>query len=194
MVKNPLQCRRLGFGPWVTWRREWLRTPVFLPRESHGWRSLVGYSPYGGKELNMTEQLSTHKHRHTQVLLGTENMEIGKKKHGPALMRCRVLNCFSLCPTLCYPMDCSPPGSSVHGILKAGILESVAMPSSWGSSRPRDWTCISYVSCIGRQVLYHQRHLGILNFSLLNISIEQINYKIPLKKIMRVSTEDYEIL
>ena len=51
MVKNPLQCRRLGFGPWVTWRREWLRTPVFLPRESHGWRSLVGYSPRGHKRV-----------------------------------------------------------------------------------------------------------------------------------------------
>ena len=42
------------------------------------------------------------------------------------------------CPTVCDPMDCSPPGSSVHGILQAGILESVAMPSSGGSSQPRD--------------------------------------------------------
>ena len=44
-------------------------------------------------------------------------------------------------------MDCSPPGSSVHGILQARILEWVAMPSSRGSSRPRDWT---QVSCIAR--------------------------------------------
>ena len=41
------------------------------------------------------------------------------------------------------PMDCSPPGSSVHGILQARILEWVAMPSSRGSSPPRDQTCIS---------------------------------------------------
>ena len=41
------------------------------------------------------------------------------------------------CPTLCDPMDCSPPGSSVHGILQARILEWVAVPSSWGSSQPR---------------------------------------------------------
>ena len=41
-------------------------------------------------------------------------------------------------PTLCNPMDCSPPGSSVHGILQARILEWVAMPSSRGSSQPRD--------------------------------------------------------
>ena len=42
------------------------------------------------------------------------------------------------CPTLCDPRDCSPPGSSVPGILQARIPEWVAMPSSRGSSRPRD--------------------------------------------------------
>ena len=42
------------------------------------------------------------------------------------------------CPTLCNPMDCSLPGPSVHGILQARILEWVAMPSSRGSSQPRD--------------------------------------------------------
>ena len=59
------------------------------------------------------------------------------------------------CPTLCDPTVCSPSGSSVHGILQARILEWVAMPSSKGSSWPRDRTCISYASCIGRRVLYH---------------------------------------
>ena len=52
-------------------------------------------------------------------------------------------------------MDCSPPGSSVHGILQVRILEWVAMPSPRESSQPRAWTLISYVSCIGRQILYH---------------------------------------
>ena len=47
---------------------------------------------------------------------------------------------------------CNPPGSSVRGILQARVLEWVAMPSSRGSSRPRDQTCIS---CIDRQILYH---------------------------------------
>ena len=46
------------------------------------------------------------------------------------------------------PMDCSPAGFSVHGILQARILEWVAMPFSRGSSWPRDWTCISCSSCI----------------------------------------------
>ena len=44
------------------------------------------------------------------------------------------------CPTLCGPTDYSPP---VHGILQARILEWVAIPFSWGSSWPRDWTCVS---------------------------------------------------
>ena len=52
--------------------------------------------------------------------------------------------------TLCNAMDCSPPGSSVHGILQARILEWVAMPSSRGSSQPWDRTCTSYVSCTDR--------------------------------------------
>ena len=57
---------------------------------------------------------------------------------------------LQLCPTLC---DRSLPGSCVHWILQARILEWVAMPSSRGSSQPRDQTCVSYISCIGRQVL-----------------------------------------
>ena len=47
------------------------------------------------------------------------------------------------CPTLCHSLDCSLPGSSVHGILQARILEWVAMPFSRGSSRPRNWTQVS---------------------------------------------------
>ena len=51
-----------------------------------------------------------------------------------------------LCPILCDPMDCSLPGSSVLGILQARILEWVAMPSSMGSSQPRDRTQVSHTA------------------------------------------------
>ena len=54
----------------------------------------------------------------------------------------------------------SPPGSSLHGILQARILEWVAMPSSRASSQPRDWTHVSYISCTGRQIRYQMHHLG----------------------------------
>ena len=58
-------------------------------------------------------------------------------------------------------MGCSPPGSSVHGLLQASILEWVAMPSSRGSFWPRDGTQVSCVSCIDRRVPYHERHLAV---------------------------------
>ena len=48
--------------------------------------------------------------------------------------------------TLCDSMDCSPPGSSVHGILQARTLEWIAIPFSRGSSWPRDWTQVSYIA------------------------------------------------
>ena len=54
------------------------------------------------------------------------------------------------CVSLCDPMNCSPEGSSVHGILQARILKWVAISSSKGSSQPKDWTHVSYVSCSGR--------------------------------------------
>ena len=55
---NATDNKRCGFDPWVEkmpWRRAWQPTLVFLPGESHGQRSLAGYSPYGGKESDMTE-------------------------------------------------------------------------------------------------------------------------------------------
>ena len=62
MVKNATanagDIKRLGFDPWVgktPWKREWHPTPVFLPGESHGQRSLVNYSPWGHKESDTTE-------------------------------------------------------------------------------------------------------------------------------------------
>ena len=66
-----------------------------------------------------------------------------------ALHMCLCAKSLQLCPTLCGPMHCHLPDHSVHGILQAKILEWVAMPSSRGSSRPRDRTCISFISCIG---------------------------------------------
>ena len=77
--------------------------------------------------------------------------------------------------TLCQTMDCSLPGSSVHGILQ----EWVAMPSSRGSSLSRDQTRASYISCIGRQVLFHWHHLGnpLHSTDSLNILMIKINEK-----------------
>ena len=70
--ESTCQCRRfrrLGFDPCVRkipWRRKWQPTPVFLPEESHGQRSLEGYSPWGGKEQT---QLSTHTFCYYDIIL-----------------------------------------------------------------------------------------------------------------------------
>ena len=67
--ESACQCRRhkrCGFDSWVrkiSWKREWLPTPVFLPKESHGQRSLVGYNPQGCKESDMTKAT-----QHTQAI------------------------------------------------------------------------------------------------------------------------------
>ena len=64
------------------------------------------------------------------------------------LLNCRCAQLLSHVQLFCNPIGCSPPGSSVHGILQARILEWVATPSSRGSSQPRDRTHSSWISSI----------------------------------------------
>ena len=62
-VKYMPAVQEMQFSPWVgkiPWRRKWQHTPVFLPGESHGKRSFVGYSSWGHKDLDMAERLSRH--------------------------------------------------------------------------------------------------------------------------------------
>ena len=72
------------------------------------------------------------------------------------------------CPALCNRTDCSPPGSSVHGILQARILEWVDIPFSRGSSQPRDQT---WVSCIAGRffTIWATREAQILPYLCVNI-------------------------
>ena len=80
------------------------------------------------------------------------------------------------CPTLCDPMDCSPPGSSVHGIFQAWILEWVAVSFSRGSSWPRDRTRVSRI--VGRRFTIwatrevHQKHRRVVaSFKRMSVEI-----------------------
>ena len=87
------------------------------------------------------------------------------------------------CLTLCHPMDCSWPSSSVCGISQARILEWAAISSSKGSSWPKDWT---WVSCIDRWVLYHLSHqskLQSLNF----LSLENSALDFPEPQCIQLS-------
>ena len=78
-----------------------------------------------------------------------------KRKVPGRVRACVYVESLHSCPTLCDPMDCIPPCSSVHKTSQARVLEWVTISSSRGSSQPRDRTLLSCVSCIGRQVLYH---------------------------------------
>ena len=86
-------------------------------------------------------------------------------------MKAKVL-VTQLCPTLCDPMDCSPPGSSVHGIFQARILEQVAIPFSRGSSQPRDQT---QVCSIASNSLSSEPRRNMLRHKL--IKLTKIKYK-----------------
>ena len=70
--------------------------------------------------------------------------------------------CLCVCVCECsvmsnslWPMDYRPPGSSVHGVFKARIVEQISISSSRWSFHHRDWTHVSCFSCIGRWILYH---------------------------------------
>ena len=153
MVKNLPPMQEAGFDPWVgkiPWRREWLPTPVFLPREFHGQRSLVGYCPWDHKESDTTEQLTVppcfffffptrRKWQPTPVLLsrkfhrwrslmgyspwGHEESDTTERLHDDGIAKCSTCLCAQLWLTFGNPMDDSLPCSSVHGISLARTLE-----------------------------------------------------------------------
>ena len=84
-----------------------------------------------------------------------------------------------LCPTLCDPVDCNLPGSSVHGILQAIVLEWAAIFFSRGSSQPRDWTQVSHLA--GRHFnLWASREALVMLTVWISVSPNEITYFIGL--------------
>ena len=138
-------------------RRQWHPTPLLLPGKSHGWRSLVGYSPWGRRVGHDWSDLAA-----AAAALWWECRMVHTWMLSHArLSQYTLITCFSpewkqciysmstcaqalqFCLTLWDPMDCSLPGTFVHGILQTRMLEWVAMSSSRGSSQPRDRTYVS---------------------------------------------------
>ena len=106
-----------------------------LPGKSHGQRSLVGYSPWGRKGLDLLSmacQASFYFRLYNSYIKSCICFWLQNKAHV-----CCAKSLQSHL-TLCNPMACCLPGSYIHGILQARILEWVDMPSSKGSSPPRD--------------------------------------------------------
>ena len=121
-----LQCRRCRLDLWVgriTWRRKWQPTAVFLPGKFHGQRSQVGYTVHGVTRVR--HDLVT-KPSPLIYILCQQPVFSARISHVCSVTHSRL--------TFYDPMDCSPPGSSVHGIFQAKILEWVAISSSRGSS------------------------------------------------------------
>ena len=96
-----------------------------------------------------------------QIVLEKEKYQFAQIASS-AVKRWLLYVCAKSCLTLSDPMDCSPPGSSVHGVLQARILEWVAISSSRGSSWPRNWTRVSYVSWCQSQMETWLLSLGYL--------------------------------
>ena len=79
---------------------------------------------------------------------------------GRCVLMCSVTQS---CPALCDALDCSPPASSVHGVFQARIIEWVVIFCRPPGDLPDPGVEPIYVSCVGRQILYHERHLGRLD-------------------------------
>ena len=94
--------RRHRFDPWVgkiPWRRKWQPTPVFWPRKSHGQRNLVGYSPLGHKELDMTVHIRAHSPFLVQMV----------GPHLPCSLWCRhILNTTTFSPSVLHSITAVP--------------------------------------------------------------------------------------
>ena len=108
-------ARRPGLDPWVgkiPWRRKWQPTPVSLPGEFHGQRSLAGYSPWGFKESDMTEQLNQHTNAWNALPLDMPWL--------PLSLPGRL---FSLRPILTQSYSSSPPPPPhTHTLLSSSLL------------------------------------------------------------------------
>ena len=136
----------LGSAAVTTWTSQCFNTLVYF---SHSYKACLW-----GKALSWSLR-----EVHGTFFLGSTTSTRGVKdglNRGKRAGGCVCVHtCVQSCPTLCNPMDCSPPGSSVHELFQARILEWVAISYSRGSSQPRDWICIPCVSGIGRWILYH---------------------------------------
>ena len=150
-----ITCQR-GEGEMVGWRHRRNGHEIEQTlRDGEGQGGLECCSPWDHKETDTTEWLNDN---HTKW--DTSTHLLGRMKlttlatPGSRATVASVPSHFSHV-WVHAPGDCSPLGSSVHGIPQARILQWVAIPPPGGSSRPRDQTCVSYVSCTGRQILYH---------------------------------------
>ena len=119
-IKGDSTCKRFSSGTSLVFQQPRLWAP-----NTGGWKSILGQRT-GSCKLQLRSGTTKKKKKRLK-----KESEVSQS-----------------CPALCYPLDCSPPGSSIHGIFQARVLEWVAISFSRGSSRPRDWTQVSGI--VGR--------------------------------------------
>ena len=113
------------------------------PMDRGAWRAAVHRVTKRWTQLKRLSSSSSYRTRHQGDPGGMEETLSSSTKCVPT---CHLLCCaktLQSCPTLSDPMGHSPPGSSVHGFLQARVVEGAAVPSSRGSSQPRDQTLVS---------------------------------------------------
>ena len=109
------RCERHGFNPWVAkvpWSRKWQPKPVFLPGKFHGQRSLVGYSPWGRKELDMTEHKHTHRSEEVSPAFSLSPEKVLEQKDKHSILQ------ISYCPSDMISVHSTTPGAEIKGKLK----------------------------------------------------------------------------
>ena len=162
--EDPLEKERATHYIIFAWEIPWAEKPgglqsmrsqrvrhVWVTKQQHSlvvffifpFKNIGSYFPKRNKREVINTNIFISAFSNQSCFIYNQNFPLAKQQlflgHGMLLQ---------LCPILCDPMDGSPPGSSVHGILQTRILEWIAISSSRGSSQPRDWTCAPYVSFI----------------------------------------------
>ena len=154
--KDPLEKGMATHSSMFVWRIPWAEDPGRLQsmgfqRVRHNWATNTHTHTHTHTKPNplctQSKGLRTRRANGVSSRPRQENINVPSQAGKVPPCSCMSAQSLQLCLTPCNPMNCSPPGSSVHGILQARILEWVAIPSSKRSSQPRDWTHVSCIAC-----------------------------------------------
>ena len=169
MVKRLPAMRETRFDPWVgkiPWRRKWQPTPILLPGKSHGQRSLIGYSPWGHKELDTTERLHFTSLPHCRQMLYCLSYQ------GSPNQIMVIIN-FTLYPLFSYNVSarqhwyCTSRCLKLSGIgvrVALSIPISLALPTGLWDSQP-DANLVCSTECIlksGKLLLIFFIYSGVM--------------------------------
>ena len=126
-----MQCRRPGFDPWVRkipWRRKWQPSPVFLPWEFHGQRSLAGYNPWGPKESDTTERLTGTHWNEYWVYVSLQNWYI--------------VSCMWDSVCVCGGTSGKEPACQCRGHRDGGLIPGSGRSPGEGNGNPLQCSCL----------------------------------------------------